>query len=58
MIRRRNNHKIMQEKKYSQSMKHEGKQVEEPVPEELSYCRLSGGGPLRHNPIKNGLFLS
>lgn len=39
-------------------MKHEGKQVEELVPEELSYCRLSGGGPLRHNPIKNGLFLS
>lgn len=27
------------------------------VPEELSYCR-SGGGPLRHSPIKNWLFLS
>lgn len=35
-----------------------GKQVEKQVPEELSYCRLSGGGPLRHNPIKNGLLLS
>lgn len=30
---------------------------ERSVPEELSYCR-SGGGPLRHNPIKNWLFLS
>lgn len=23
------------------------------VPEELSYCRLSGGGALRHNPARN-----
>lgn len=27
------------------------------LPEELSYCK-SGGGPLRHKPIKNWLFLS
>lgn len=28
------------------------------IPEELSYCRLSGGGALRHNPARNWLFLS
>lgn len=28
------------------------------IPEELSYCRLSGAGALRHNPARNWLFLS